>query len=286
MLQTKQQVSAEYKSYVDRIEIPEPTDEQRKIFNRGAPADKKTITKDNGLTVTGYVTGNREFLEHVIEPIITPHVKELSSRHPVEIINTLSLFSYEIYRLYFGKGTESWSYYRWGGDVLDLDDSQTRGHRFRYRYGLDCSGYASMPYELAVYFDLIAPEDEAAVFSSQGFEIYCKKHGIADKGGTGGTSNRYRVDTSDMQNLGREIMSVEKGGIPAFEDIRKLQAGDVVVGPGHAGILVEIHGDLFYTEVGRTVIPPKGKTLTLVFSGLVQFARDYPLTVRRSLPDY
>lgn len=192
-------------SLSNKLAIPQPMEEQLAQFNRKIKAAKITVTKENRIVLTGYPTENRVFLDKIITPLVLPKRDELAKQHPVEFINTLTLFSFAIYQQYFGK-----DFYRWAGDILDLDDPQNQGIRHRYKYGIDCSGFVSMPYELAVYFNLLKPEDPSAVFSSRGFELYCKKNNMLDKGGREGTSNRYRVDSSELAQLGREIILVQK----------------------------------------------------------------------------
>ena len=143
-----------------------------------------------------------------------------------------------------------------------------------------------MPYELAVYFGLINPEDESAVFSSKGFEIYSKKHNIKDEGGTDGMSNNFRVDTVDMMKLGRVIISVDKGGSLSEEDIKKLQPGDIAGIEGHVGIIVDINGKLYYLESGGQVVPPRGWKPIPVAEAIKIFAKNGLVIIRRSLPDY
>ena len=270
-----------YQSLSYKIEIPTPTQEQRAKFNRRAKGEIKTIRKENGRIITGSVTNNKEFLEEVMKPLVLPYVDELKQKHPAEIISALTLFGFEIYHVYFGR-----EFFRWAGDILDLDEPQKVGIRHKYRYGLDCSGFASMPYELAVYFGLMNPEDESAVFSSRGFEIYSKKHNIKDEGGTDGTSNNFRVDSIDMMKLGSVIVSVDKGGSLSEENIKKLQPGDIAGREGHVGIIVDINGKLYYLESGGQVVPPRGWKPIPVAEAIKIFAENGPVIIQRSLPDY
>lgn len=265
--------------------IPAPTRQQRLRFNRDVRAATASIVKEDGTVRTGYVTDNQTFLSEVIEPLLLPRLSELRQRRPGEVINGLALFGHEVFRSFFGESSHSWEFYRWGGDLFDLDDPQEAGHRHDYRYGLDCSGFASLPYDLAVHFGLLQAGDEAAVFSSKGFERYCREQGVKDRGGRGGTSNRFRVDTIDMAQLGRAILSIEKGGAPQPGDVERLQPGDLVVGPGHVGLVVEVDQQLYYLESGADVLPDPGEWKVPLAEGLRQFAQKYPLTVRRSLPE-
>lgn len=271
----------EYSSILHPITIPRPTAEQRKIFNRHAIGDKVTLQKENGKVVSGYVTSNKEFLEKIMKPLIEPHLEELARRHPVEMINTLTIFAHTMYQIYFGRDS-----FRWGGDILDLDDPQEKGIRYNYRYGLDCSGFASTPYELAVYFGLMKPEDEGAVFSSAGFSLYCEKHQIKDTGGIDGTSNRYRVDTVETAKLGRLVFELKQGETATDEQLRQLQAGDLVGRAGHFGIIVELQGEPHYLESGGWVVPPRGGKPYPADKSLKILTQRGPIMVRRSLPDY
>lgn len=278
--------SDEYNSIQGAIKIPKPLDELTKQFNHDTKAEKSSLTKENGNTITGFATDNKAFLENVINPLLVPNIGSLSKKSPTEIINTLALFSYEIYRVYIGENTHEWEFYRWGGDILDLDDPQTEGVRHECKYGLDCSGFATMPYELAVMHGLIKPEDEGAVFSSKGFELFCKKTGTKDKGGTGGTSNRYRVDSADMWNLGREILTIKTGDKITDDIINKLKPGDMILGKGHVGIIVVNNGEKYYLESGNIAVAPKGKILRPAKYALVKFLKEYKaISVRRSLAD-
>ena len=286
LLQTASKPSDEYPSLSGAIPIPPPTQAQREKFNRDILASSITIRK-NDILLSGYVTDNRAFLEQVITPILEPHIQELSKRHPVELINTLTLFGFEIYRVYFGEPSHTREFYRWGGDLFDLDDPQEVGYRHGEKYGLDCSGLISLPYDLAVHFKLLDAKDEIVVFSSRGFEHHCRIHGTKDRGGRKGTTNRFRVDSIDIKKLGRPIFSVEDGRPPRPEELELLQAGDLISGSGHVAIIVEVRGKLYYLESGWDVIPPKGKFLIPAAEGLKIFAEKYStFTVRRSLPDY
>lgn len=271
-----------YDAFPRRIAIEPPTKELRREFYPEAKADWIELTRPDGTKVAGYANSNRAFLEKVIAPHIERHRAELAAMHSVELINTLSLFCHELLQVYFG-GEGSFS---WGGDILDLDDPQIRGPRYEYRYGFDCSGFASMPYELAVHFGFWRPEEPAAVFSSPGFELYSRAQGLPDKGGRDGASNRFRVDTADMRNLGRVIFTVPDKGKPEPADLEKLQAGDVVLLPaGHVGLIVEILGEFYFLESGGWVVPLNNYLPYAAGPALEIFAGYGPLEIRRSLPD-
>ena len=273
-------ISREYGSFPREIPIPPPTEQQLHRFNAGVPGVRDSLVKSDTLTLRGVTTRNREFLEEVIAPIVAPHLASLRKRQPTEIINALALFGHEIFRTYFGK-----DFYRWAGDINDLDDPQERGVRFAYRYGLDCSGYASLPYELAIYFNLIDSTSDMALFSSRGFARFCLSHNFPDRGGRNGTSNRFRLDTDDLHRIGKEVFTIAKGGSPTPDEMKLLQPGDLVGRDGHVGIIVEIEGDMYYLESGGWVVPAAGGFPCRALESLTIFARNAPLSVRRSLPD-
>jgi hypothetical protein len=269
-----------YDDFPRAIPIPEPTAEQRARFDPTRQGDVITISKEGGKTFSGHHTENSAFLEEVITPALEPHLDELADLDPVERINALALFGHEIFRVYFGPDA-----FAWGGHLHDLDDPQESGPNFQNRFGLDCSGFASLPYELAVHFNLMAADDPAAIFCSQGWERFATENGLIDKGGRDGTTNNWRVDTADFARLGRVIFTVPKDGTAAPENLKKLQAGDVVLMPGHAGLVVEIKGHFYYLEHGGWVVPPNGGLPFEIGEALTVFAKQGPLEIRRSLPD-
>lgn len=270
-----------YDDFQRAIPIPKPTPEQRAKFNKDMIAEEVSIVKPGGVAIYGFHSDNRAFLDEVITPALEPHLEWMRTLPPIECINVLALFGHEMYRVYFGNDA-----YRWGGDLLDLDDPQERGPNFQLRYGLDCSGFASLPYELAAHFGLMDPADPAMIFSSKGFELHARAHGMTDKGGREGTTNNWRVDTADLAKLGRVIFTIPKDSEPAPEDLLKLQAGDVVLMPGHAGLVVEIRGRFYYLESGGWVVPPNGGLPHEIGDALRIFAGIGPLEIRRSLPDH
>lgn len=258
------------------IPIHEPADEQIREFNLDRKSELITVEDDDKKIISGYRTTNKLFLEKVITPLITPHLAELSKKQPVEIINTLTLFGFEIYQKYFGR-----NFYRWGGDILDLDDPQDRSVRYQYSFGLDCSGLSAMPYELAVYFNLLNPDQ--LLFSSKGYEKYCAQNNLKDVGGINGSANNFRLDTQEMAELGREVFKIEKGDLPTEEQIKLLQPGDIVGRSGHFGIIAEIRGESYYFESGGWVVPKNDGIPVKAFDALRIFASSGAITVRRCL---
>jgi hypothetical protein len=262
------------------IPIPEPTPEQRARFTAETIGVRDSIVKNDTLILRGHTTRNKEFLTDVIDPALAPYLDSLRKKHPADMINDLALFGYELYQTFFGK-----DFYRWAGDIMDIDDPQDRGHRALYRYGLDCSGYVGFPYETAVYFGLIDSTSPAAVYSSKGFAQYCRLHNAIDRGGRSGTSNNFRLDTYDFVTLGREVFALSKGGSPTPEQMALAQPGDIVGRPGHIGILIRIENDMYYLESGGAVVPRSGYAPAHAVEALTIFAKNGPLTIRRSLPD-
>lgn len=273
--------SMKYEFIKNRIEIPYPQKSEMRKFSANEKSQRTTIKKDTDIILSGYTTNNKEFLEKIITPAIFPHKNSLAKMHPVEMINTLSVFCFFIYKQYLGL-----EIFRWGGDILDLDDPQDEGIRYDKAYGLDCSGFCTIAYELAVYYGFLNPQDDAALFSSKGFEIYCKKNSIKDKGGRGGTSNNWRVDTNELAELGREIMTVDRGSEATDEQFSKIQPGDIIGRSGHFGIAVNINGQLYYLESGGWVVPPNGWNPIKMREAIKIFAQNGKVSARRCLPDY
>jgi hypothetical protein len=271
----------DYGDFPRKIEIPAQTPQLASQYNGSILAEWTSLRKEDGKSVEGYVSDNRSFFESVMAPAIESRLDYYRTRPVIEAINDFALFAHETYRTWIGR-----EFYRWGGDLFDLDDPQAEGIRHDRRYGIDCSGFTSLPYEIAVHYELLKPEEPGAVFSSKGFESFCRTHGHKDRGGRGGTANRYRVDSSEMAELGREVIHIPQGGKASPEQIAKCQAGDLMGRPGHFGIIVEIQGELYYLESGGWVCPPRGYRPWPLAESIEIFAQGGPLTVRRSLEDY
>jgi hypothetical protein len=258
------------------VPIPQITDAQKEKFNRDVKSDYTSIIEEDGTRMPGYKTENRIFLEEVITPLIKPHLAEISKMSQLEVINFFTLFNFEIYQRYFGK-----NFYRWGGDILDLDDPQQTGSRNKFAFGLDCSGFVTSPYELAVYFGLIKGDE--VLFSSKGFQVYCSLTGFHDVGGREGTSNNFRLDTPELAELGKQVIKLEKGQIPTAEQIKLLMPGDIVGRSGHFGIIAELKGEPYYFESGGWVVPKNDGVPAKAFDALQIFASSGAITVRRCL---
>ncbi len=248
-------------------------------FGPDVQGDTLTLIKGD-LRISGYGTANREFMNSIIKPALKPYQTELARLPKLQLINTLAIIIFNSYQLYLGK-----EFYRWGGDLLDLDDPQSEGIRYQYRYGLDCSGFTVSAYELAVELGMINADDPAALFSSSGYRNYCLNHQLRDKGGREGTPNRYRLDTSELVGLGREILAISQNGILTPKDKKRLQAGDILGLNGHFGIIVELEDGLYYLESGGWVVPPSGGKPAPIADAIKIFALKGALTIRRCLPD-
>lgn len=270
----------EYGTFPRAIPIPQPTPELAARFNADAKGDVVTVPKPGGIEVSGHVTDNQTFFEQVMRPALEPHVEALRAMPPTERINALALFGHETYRTWFGRDA-----FAWGGHIRDLDDPQESGPNFDHRYGFDCSGFAALPYELAVELGVMKPDDPAVVVSSVGFARMACLDGLPDLGGRGDTANNWRVDTGDMENLGRVVTTIAKGARATPEQLALLQPGDLVLAPGHVGLVVELGGKLWYLEHGGWVCPPNGGLPFAIDEALAIFAEINPLTIRRTLPD-
>jgi len=258
------------------ITIPNPTTEHKNKFNESIESEPVTFTKKDS-SIIGFKTKNKLFFDEIIDPLISAKLDTLKKLHPVDAVNELTLFVFDIYQQYFGK-----SFYRWAGDIFDIDDPQPKGSRYNKSFGLDCSGFVNSPYEIAVKYDLIKPEETP--FSSKGFKIYCEANNLTDKGGLYDTPNNFRLDTRDFVLVGQEIITIPKGESIDTEQLLKLQAGDLVGRAGHIGIIVQINGELYYLESGGWVVPSAGGNPVKATESIKMFAKGGSLTIRRCLP--
>lgn len=237
------------------------------------------IIKKSTVEIAGYSTHNKRIFDDIIKPAVTPKLDELKKLPKHKIVSELALLTFNVYQKYIGK-----SFYRWGGDIFDLDDPQNRSIRFSKSYGLDCSGFSSAGYELAVYFNLLSPEE--ALFSSKGFERYCALHDIEDSGGRENTPNNFRVDTKELAFLGDEVFRIEHNTFLTDEKLRHLQAGDIMGKNGHFGILVEIDNELYYLESGGWVLSKNDEKPTPIREAVQTFAKQGTIFIRRCLPTF
>lgn len=246
----------------------------KEVYNSNVLADSIPSDKDGNLT--GFKTGNRYILENILKPAIELNRKKLEMLPQNEIINQMTILSFKVFQSLLQK-----DFYRWGGDLLDLDDPQSEGVRFRYKYGLDCSGFAVSGYELAVESELI--DSKGILFSSKGYKEFCYETGFIDGGGINGTSNGFRLDTKELDRLGTEVLRIEKNQEIKLEDVAKLRAGDIVGRNGHFGIIVESGNILYYLESGGWVVPFCDGNPVEVFSALNRFSENGYVSVRRCL---
>lgn len=262
------------------IPIPPKTTLAVHQFNREIKARQISIPVTADTFLTGCRTSNRAFYTLVMQPALKPYLPALAKQPPTEIINALTIFCYGIYQNYFGP-----EFYRWGGDLMDLDDPQAEGVRWESSFGLDCSGFVAAPYEIAVDCGLIKPTSESALFSSKGFKLYCQRTDLNDSGGRLGGGNRYRLDTPELAQIGRVVFMLPNNGKPTHAQIKRLQPGDLVGGAGHFGIIVEINKIPYYLESGGRVVPEHDYKPVRADKALISLATKRPITVRRSLPD-
>ena len=277
-LPVEKNCSVEY-SYINKlIKINEPTKADLLKFN-SLILGEKVKTNKNNFEIEGSVTENKLFYNEIIKPNIVTYLDTLLKMPKAYAINEITLLVHQLYSLYFGK-----DFYRWGGDINDLDDPQGKKFRGEYRYGLDCSGFTTSPYEIAVDLGIINEKDSAAQFSSKGFKNYCETNGLHDSGGIDNTSNNFRVDTKELVNLGNVVFTVPKDGQPTEEEIKLLQPGDIVGRSGHFGIIVFINNQPYYLESGGWVVPTHGGLPFCAKEALNIFAKNGNLFIRRVLP--
>jgi len=273
-------VTVELDSMEPVIRIPKPTTLSQTKFNRDIRAKQVSIPVAADSFLTGCRTNNRTFYTLVMQPVLRSQLTDLAKRSPTEIINILTIFNYTVYQKYFGR-----DFYRWGGDLFDLDDPQTEGVRWQYSYGLDCSGFVTAPYEIAVDCGLLKPTAEGAIFSSKGYKLHCNRHKFEDRGGRLGGGNQYRLDTAELAQLGRIVFTLPRNGKPTRSQTRMLQPGDLVGDTGHFGIIIEINQIPYYLESGGRVVPEHDYRPVRADKALTSLATKRSITVRRSLPD-
>ena len=270
--------SIDYNKIDKIIKFDTPDSVQLKKFNPFIESEFVKIKKDD-LEVSGYRTENKVFYNEVIKPYLLKYKSELQKLPIKEAINEIAIFIHQAYRTYLGE-----DFYRWGGDINDLDDPQGEKSRGKYKYGLDCSGFTTSAYDAAVDLGLLDPSSDGAIFSSKGFEYYCKTYNLKDGGGIKDTPNNFRVDTKELAVLGIIIFSVKQGGAPTDEQIKLLQPGDIVGRSGHFGMIVFINKKPYYLESGGWVVPNHNWLPYCAKEALEIFARNGNIDVRRALP--
>ena len=223
-----------------------------------------------------FPTRNREVLFEILEPALKPNLEKLRLLPYDELISEIAAFNHRVYRALWGS-----DFYRWGGDMFDLDDPQPEGIGAEKPFGLDCSGFTTAPYEIAVHLGLLKAEQ--AVFATQGYRLFCERTGFADGGALNGGSNRYRLDTRELDQLGTELFRMEKGSQPTDAQINMLRGGDIVGRNGHFGIIIMMEGEPYFIESGGWVCHRVDGLPVHARTALEIFARNGYLTIRRCL---
>lgn len=249
------------------------------FYNKDRIGESVTFS-DSGKVTKGYSTRNIELYNTLIKPMILENKKILEQSTYTKRINVLIRFIFDTYRLYIGK-----SFYRWGGDLFDLDDAQVVGVRHEKRYGLDCSGFVAAAYEASVDCGLLPASDTISAFAHTGFAYTSAIKGISDGGGRNGAPNRFRPDSKEYTLLGREIFNIPKNGKPTREQLALLQPGDIVSRNGHVGIVAFINGKPYYYESGGWAVPKNNGRPVEARKAIKLFARTGALSIRRALPD-
>lgn len=262
-----------------KLKVPEKKGYLRSFFNKERAGEGVTVSIE-GKEMRMYTTRNIEFYNSVLKPVIKDNLPALQQLNYSGRVNVLIKFIFEAYRTYLGK-----SFYRWGGDLFDLDDAQGKGVRFDARFGLDCSGFAASAYEAAVDMGLLPAKDSISVFAHTGFEYIAPIKGYRDGGGRDDASNRFRPDSKELAFLGRELFNIPQNGVPTKEQIALLQPGDLVSAKGHVGIIAFINGKPYYYESGGVVVSKNNGKPAPAAKSLAKFARKGPLSIRRALPD-
>ncbi|MBI2420381.1 MAG: hypothetical protein HYV28_21175 [Ignavibacteriales bacterium] len=256
------------------VELP---DSLTRRFTKDAFSTAVKIVDSGNLIVFGYPTHNKEIYESIILPYMQKNYGRLKQLPYKEIINECTLLSFTLYTSLVGK-----SFYRWGGDIGDIDDPQPEGVRYKKRYGLDCSGFATSGYEIANRAGLIPDTAKEALFCRAGLINYTKSHPFRLRGAVLGGNNNYRLDTSELAELGTVVFSLPKGGQPNDAQIAKLQAGDIVGLDGHVGIIAFVAGKPYYLESGGYVLPEHNFEPVPAQVALAEFASFCEISVRRA----
>ncbi len=267
------------------IPVPEVSGELAAIYNADAEGDfiAEYTQADMADTLDGYVTDNRSFFTEVLRPAVEPYLDSLNNLEKYQAVNVLTLFIHESFQDFFGL-----SYYRWGGDITDRDQPQPPGYtRSTKRYGMDCSGFAASPYEVAVLLGILDSTKYESAFSCFGFKHICETDPeISDGGGRGGSANNYRLEVSDMAKIGETITTIPSGTTPTDAQMQLMQAGDLVIKSGHAGILIEIYDELYFLESGGGTLREDGLyTPYRAKEALADFAASRTTSIRRCLPE-
>jgi hypothetical protein len=258
------------------IPLPEVSGESAVKFTKSAEASAVPVVNKKGKTTNGYRTSNQEFVNEMLIPQILRHRQQLENLPPKEIVNALTIFIFQMYQRYIGK-----SFYRWGGDILDLDDAQYESPRHSKKYGLDCSGFSTSGYELAAHLQLIAEDEAFALFSSAGLRRLHEETGFPLRGALDGGNNNYRWDTVELNEAGAMVFKLAKGEKPTAGQIAMLQAGDLVGMNGHFGVIVFMDGKPMYLESGGWALSKNNENPISALQGLTLFAKHAAIAVHR-----
>lgn len=272
---SQNQYAINFDSFSTILKMPAVTKSQKDKFNLQTKSKKIEFEK-NGKKYLGYPTHNQEFYNEIIKPEILRNLDTLKKLPKELIVNELAIFIYRCYRDIIGI-----DFYRWGGDLFDLDDPQPKGPRHQFAYGIDCSGFAASAYEAAVDCGLLTAEE--ALFSHYGYKLYCEKNNIKDKGGLDNLPNNFRLDTIELYQLGDQIEFIPKNGELSPDKLKYVKPGDILVTNGHVGIIVKINDKFYFLESGGWVVPNNGYMPYELLESIKIFAKRGDLTIRRCL---
>jgi hypothetical protein len=203
---------------------------------------------------TGFVTSNRNFYQTVLRPVVLANEAHLRDLTPRRRTNALLLLTYLAYDAHFGKASHTGHIYRWGGDLFDIDEPQADHVRTTRAYGLDCSGFVSAGFDVAVREGLLKKAElKDPFFKARAEEL---------KKSPPGQPSPHRLNVKDFARLGREIQAIDA------------QAGDYIVMPPapsipHIIAIVEIDEHAYVAEsanrglVTKDYIHRKGELLPL-----------------------
>jgi hypothetical protein len=205
-------------------------------FTRKASAQK---------TDAGFVTSNVDLYRNLLRPSILQNRIALQLLDTSQKLNALQLLTFLVYDAYLGKPDQAGHFYRWGGDIYDIDLPQQNDIRTSKAFGLDCSGYVAAGFDIAILEGLFTDaEINAAPF------LLTRKENLADI--VPGTPSDLRLNVSDFQKIGVEYFNETNAFDSRMEGV--LQAGDFIVIPRAPGIfphvvsIVKIGTQLFVAE--------------------------------------
>jgi hypothetical protein len=237
----------------------------REGFNRNTPA--KRVEK-------GFVTSNRDFYSAVLRPVILGNRDRLMTLSLRRRTNALLLLTYLAFDAHFGKASHTGHIYRWGGDLFDIDHAQIDHVRTSRAFGLDCSGYVSAGFDVAIREDLLSTDESKVPFFAQRREQILTS--------PPGQASPHRLNVSDFAQLGREVSADEA------------KAGDYIVMPPtpripHVIAIVEVNGQHYVAEsanrgiVTKDYIHHAGELLPLNIALARLHSRKVPYVIRSVL---